>query len=64
MAWGQAMEVPDIILNFDNLVSPFTSEIGEIWDHAAMMSTPGAAISGYKDINNEKYIIISSWITI
>jgi len=34
-------------LKYDTLLSPLTSEIGEIGGHAARMSTPGAAISGY-----------------
>ena len=53
------MEVPDIILKFDTLLSPFTDEIGEMGGHAAMISDPGAAISGYKNIKVLNNIIIS-----
>ena len=34
-------------MKFDALLSPLTPEIEETGDHAAKMSTPGAAISGY-----------------
>jgi len=34
-------------LKYDVLLSPLTEEIGEIGDHAARISTPEAAISGY-----------------
>lgn len=48
MAWGHAIEVPDIILYSATPISPLTLKTGEIGDHAAKMSTPGAAKSGYK----------------
>lgn len=44
---GQAIEVPDIIVNFEYCVSPFSpvSVCRGVYD--AKMSTPGAAISGF-----------------
>ena len=45
------MEVPDIILKFDSLLSPFTAETEDLGGQAAKMSTPGAAISGYNNNN-------------
>jgi len=47
VACGQAIEVPEITLYCTFLLSPLTSEIGSIGDHAAITSTPGAAMSGY-----------------
>ena len=47
--WGQDIDVPEIILYDNALLSKLTLEIGkigEIGDHAARMSTPGAAKSG------------------
>ena len=47
--WGQDIHVPEIILYDNALLSKLTLEIGkigEIGDHAARMSTPGAAKSG------------------
>ena len=44
--WGQDIDVPEIILYENALLSKLTSEIGEIGDHAATISTPGAAKSG------------------
>jgi len=42
-------------LKYDILLSPLIPEIGAIGDHAARMSTPGAAISGYT-IRDNLYI--------
>lgn len=43
-AWGQAIEVPDNMLNFTRLVSEFVG--GATGEYAAKIPTPGAVISG------------------
>ena len=48
VAWGQAIEVPELTLWCANLLSPLTFEMGKIGDYAARISTPGVARSGYK----------------
>ena len=52
--------MPEITLYFTFLLSPLTLEIGSIGDHAAITSTPGAAMSGYNisKINIENGILI------
>lgn len=64
MACGQAIDVPDKILYCTCLLSPFTPEGAPFGDHAARISTPGAAISGYvntkllqKQVNHHIYVI-------
>lgn len=44
--WGQAIDVPEIMLNGTHLLSPLFWETGEAKDHAATISTPGADKSG------------------
>lgn len=44
-AWGQAMEVPDMILYFTCLLSS-NSEMEASGEYAARICTPGALISG------------------
>lgn len=44
---GHDIDVPDMILNSNVLLSLEISEIGAIGDQLAIMSTPGATKSGY-----------------
>lgn len=46
VAWGQAIEVPEITLYCTALLSPSNWESEATGDHAAITSTPGAAMSG------------------
>jgi len=45
---GHAIEVPEMILKLNVLLSPSISEGGETGDQLAIMATPGATKSGYK----------------
>lgn len=45
---GQDIEVPEMMLKFNVLLSPSTSEGVETGDQLAKMATPGATKSGYK----------------
>lgn len=51
---GQAIEVPEIILKFNVLLSPSMSEGGETGDQLARIETPGATKSGYKMLKKEE----------
>ena len=44
---GQDIDVPEIILNCNSLLSAWVSEGGEIGDQLARMLTPGAIKSGW-----------------
>lgn len=47
-AWGQAMDVPERMLNGTILLSPGSPVTDASSEYAANMSSPGAAISGFK----------------